>query len=253
MKKNWTMRVALLIVALALITSCFVSGTYAKYITSTSATDTARVAKFGVLLSANGGDLFATQYQKHDNTYTKGDYTVISSNTDKVVAPGTSSADLDADVKFAITGTPEVAVRTVLEFGENLKEVVLPKGTYRDYTVSDPTATFTLSEDYYPVVFTLKQGTNEIASGTLADIKEAVEAAGADYAPNTVLDAEFVLSWEWVFEQTTGTGSDAQVNHLIDQADTYLGNVAAGIVDNVPTGVCTQIAYTVNITVTQID
>ena len=51
MKKNWTMRVALLIVALALITSCFVSGTYAKYVTSTTASDSARVAKFGVQLA----------------------------------------------------------------------------------------------------------------------------------------------------------------------------------------------------------
>ena len=54
MKKNWTMRVALLIVALTLITSCFVGGTFAKYVTGASYEDTARVAKFGVLLSIDG-------------------------------------------------------------------------------------------------------------------------------------------------------------------------------------------------------
>lgn len=51
-KKHWTLRAAGLLFALVLITSCFVGGTFAKYVTSKSASDSARVAKFGVVIEA---------------------------------------------------------------------------------------------------------------------------------------------------------------------------------------------------------
>ena len=44
-KKNRTLRAAVLMLALVLITSCFVGGTFAKYVTSGDAGDNARVAK----------------------------------------------------------------------------------------------------------------------------------------------------------------------------------------------------------------
>ena len=59
-KKNWTLRAAVLMLALVLITSCFVGGTFAKYVTSGSGTDSARVAKFGVTVKANV-DVFAKE------------------------------------------------------------------------------------------------------------------------------------------------------------------------------------------------
>ena len=66
-KKNWTMRAAVLMLVLVLITSCFVGGTFAKYVTSGSGTDSARVAKFGVTVTASG-DLFAKEYATDDQT-----------------------------------------------------------------------------------------------------------------------------------------------------------------------------------------
>lgn len=53
-KTGKTMRVAGLLLALVLVTSCFVGGTFAKYVTSGTGTDSARVAKFGVEITANG-------------------------------------------------------------------------------------------------------------------------------------------------------------------------------------------------------
>ena len=50
LKNNRTMRAAVLLLALVLITSCFVGGTFAKYVTSGDAADLARVAKWGCLL-----------------------------------------------------------------------------------------------------------------------------------------------------------------------------------------------------------
>ena len=63
LKNNRTMRAAVLLLALVLITSCFVGGTFAKYVTSGDAADHARVAKWGVTVTAHGtGDVFAKEY-----------------------------------------------------------------------------------------------------------------------------------------------------------------------------------------------
>lgn len=98
MKKNRTMRVAVLLMALTLITSCFVGNTFAKYVTSANGSDTARVAKWGIVLTADS-ELFGAQYG------TDNDLVVKSSETDTdVIAPGTKG---DA-VIFTIAGTPEV-------------------------------------------------------------------------------------------------------------------------------------------------
>ena len=300
MKKNWTMRVALLIVALTLITSCFVGGTFAKYVTGASYEDTARVAKFGVLLTIDGDSGFATKYATDDTTY-KGAYTVEA--TDKVVAPGTpaglktetsetevsqennraEATDENKALTFGISGTPEVAVRINIEFGKDFKDVVLPAGTYTDYTqlvpfeleavsadesavVSEAPAaakadtapevgtygyyeTFELKKDYYPIIYTLKEGETVLAKGSLKDIVDFVTAYSetADYAPGTVFNTEFTLTWEWPFER----GETEQEIALYDAADTYLGNVAAGVITDA--NAVTEISFKLTITVTQID
>ena len=61
-KKNWTMRAAVLLFALVLISSCFVGGTFAKYVTSAGGSATARVAKFGVTVTAANDTMFKTAY-----------------------------------------------------------------------------------------------------------------------------------------------------------------------------------------------
>lgn len=304
MKKNWTMRVALLVVALTLITSCFVGGTFAKYVTGASYEDTARVAKFGVLLTIDG-EGFATEYATDDTSY-KGEVTVKAE--EKVVAPGTpaglktetsetevsqennraEATDENKALTFGISGTPEVAVRINIEFGEDFKDVVLPKGTYTDYTklvpfeleedpatssieVSEVTEapadtkadaapevgtygyyeTFTLDEDYHPIVFTLKEAGNDeaLATGSLEDIVDFVTkfSETADYAPGTVFNTSFTLTWAWEFEH----GETEEEIALYDAADTYLGNVAAGVITDA--NAVTEINFDLTITVTQID
>ena len=104
MRKNWTMRVGASLLALTLITSCFVGGTWAKYTTSGTGTDSARVAKFGVTVTGKG-NAFANKYDSAENA------TVIGEGDAKVVAPGTGG-------KLAgvtITGTPEVKVAITYE------------------------------------------------------------------------------------------------------------------------------------------
>ncbi len=112
MKKTNSMRVAVAMLALTLITSCFVGGTFAKYTTSENGGDSARVAKFGVNIDA-GKSTFLDEYEANDETY-NGKYSVASSDGKKVVAPGTSG-EIDL---FSISGTPEVAVRINAEMSK---------------------------------------------------------------------------------------------------------------------------------------
>ena len=163
MKKNNVMRVFSLLLALTLISVCAISGTFAKYVTKVTGTDQARVAKWGVLLNVEG-NAFATEYQAHDQSYKDagGEISVKASNNDQVVAPGTSSADLEQTLVGSVKGTPEVAARYIISGTVN--DVVLAAGTYTDYTelVYDKTTgksayskTFTLDEDYSPVKWNL--------------------------------------------------------------------------------------------------
>ncbi len=244
MKNNKTMKAASALLALTMITSSFVGGTFAKYVTSDSSEDQARVAKFGVVLAAADNSSFETEYKTDDSEY-NGALSVKSSSTDKVVAPGTGTEENEAEsITFTISGTPEVATKVDIEM-EVTKDIYVKAGDHLDWTTSgDVEDKFTLNEDYYPVVFTLKQNGESVASGNLETIKNAVEtyATTAYYAPNTNLEAEFELSWEWAFDDGQGTN---------DKADTLLGNVIAGV--DTDTNVSTEIDYEITFTVTQVD
>ena len=235
-KKNWTLRAAVLMLALVLITSCFVGGTFAKYVTSGSGNDSARVAKFGVTVTANG-DVFAKEYDTNDQTVVG---TIAKSviSTDKVVAPGTTS---NGDfVAATITGTPEVAVRVSYK----LDAASLQLENWKDAD----------DEFYCPLVFRVKNNNgNTVISGMEFQTAEAMKAAlvnavaayTKDYAPGTDLSGKaaetLTISWEWPFE--TGADGDKPANNV---KDTFLGDEAAA-------GRAATVSLTLATTVTQID
>lgn len=198
--KNKFMRIAAVMLMLCLVTTCAISGTFAKYTTSADATDNARVAKWGVNIDVASFKLFATQYKTDDTTFT-GTYSV-SSASDNLLAPGTSGEFTE----IKITGTPEVAVEVKVE---------------STVTISD---NWIVDGDFYcPLVVTV--GTTPIkgtgyddADDFKAAIEEAINGYSAKYEPNedlSAIDANFDISWEWAFE-TTGN----------DEKDTKLGDVA---------------------------
>ena len=234
MKRNRWMRAGGLLVVLTLITSCFVGGTFAKYVTENEGMDTARVAKWGVEVTVTG-DGFKTSYGK-DYAYSnvEGD-TVISSTEEKVVAPGTKGTF--GGVK--ITGKPEVAVKI-----ETTADVDLS-----GWNVADG------DEFYCPLVFTIGDKTingldysRSTAGGEGSfenAIKDAIQKATTkEVEANTDLTEigeNITYSWEWPFENATG-----DVANQSDELDTKLGNNAAN--GNAPT-----VSITVKTTVTQID
>lgn len=234
-KKNGkTLRVAGLLLALVLVTSCFVGGTFAKYVTSGTGTDSARVAKFGVEITATG-TMFAKEYDTDDDnvkaTIAK---SVVSSDESKLVAPGTKGNM----VSMTMTGTPEVAVNVKCE----ATEVKLENWTREDGTF------------YCPLKFTIKgvegnvhiSGLDYNSAATLQNaIKNEIATYSVNYPAKTTLSekntAALGVSWEWAFADATGTMANQS-----DVDDTYLGKQAA-------TATAATVSLTVKTTVTQID
>ena len=243
MKKNKMMRLASAMMVMSLMTTSVISGTFAKYVTSDDAKDSARVAKWGVVVTAEG-TLFGKTYLNAD-TDTPGEdgadaatITVKSSNSENVVAPGTKN---DTGITAVVSGTPEVDVRVVVEVKglapngtteyEEVKDIYLKAGTYPDMTTGDTTDEIEYS-DYYPVKFTLTQnGTKLVDGGKLSEVEAKLEGLTKTYDANTNL-AEKVgtlkLTWAWDYGTAADTDNDPwKLNvELADKADTLLGNLA---------------------------
>ena len=189
MKKNYMMRLAAVLLVLVLLSTCVISGTFAKYVTDGSASDEARVAQFGVVVSGAGNEMFAAEY---DET---GEVTVRA-NVD-VVAPGTQGQLAD----FTITGTPEVKVAV-------------------NYTATLTLTGWDVSGYYCPIVITVNgasvYGTDYADEAEFAAaVKNAVETVSTTYEVGEDLSDVLDISWSWAFE-----GND-------DAKDTALGDASA--------------------------
>ena len=217
MKKNIMMRLSALLLVAVLLTTCVISGTFAKYTTNGSGSDSAKVAAWGVEVTAVVPN--NNEYQATALTATE---TAVSTAGDvKLLAPGSG-------VKFAyigLAGTPEVAVEV----------------TYA------ATLTFTgweyNSAEYMPLVFKVGDQTFKVGDDGIADaaalaakVEAAIEAYTDQHAAGTNLAGEaanLAISCYWAY-----AGNDA--------ADTALGNLAAE--GNAPT-----VSLAVSCTVNQLD
>ena len=218
MKKNVMMRLSALLLVAVLLTTCVISGTFAKYVTSNDGSETARVAKWGVNVTAPTADLFKTDY----------DGTVTSSNSDELVAPGTTSSLAD----FTITGTPEVDVQVTYS-------AVL---TLTGWSIGNP------AEEYCPLIFTVNSskyyigatvGGSEIedVDDLVTAVQSAIAAVSASFEANNTITDTLQVSWAWEYESSTlGT-------YQTDLKDTKLGDL-----DSAP-----SVTLNVICTVTQVD
>ena len=129
MKKNKMMRVASALLVAVLMTTSVISGTFAKYVTTDSASDTARVAKWGVELQVVG-NLFGDTYGASDAIVNSSEFTVKSNQTVAgslvdVVAPGTKN---DNGFAISLKGQPEVAGKVTTTM--TIQNIFLAKNTY---------------------------------------------------------------------------------------------------------------------------
>ena len=222
MKKNKMMRIASALLVATLLTTSVISGTFAKYTTKSTGTDSARVAKWGFqdTSSITLSDLFKNAY---DST--------VKSTTD-VIAPGTEG---EAKFKFDYTepsATPEVAYTFVVD----------TTGSKCDQSIQN-------NEN---IQWKLDDG----QWGTWSQMITAIEALDGDkvedtdagtpanyYAPNTLPTAfngsnEHTVAWRWVFDKDA---ADSKVDR--DAQDTEMGNAAT----------LANVELHINITATQVD
>ena len=258
MKNNKNLKVACGLLALVLLTTSVIGTTLARYTTADSASDTARVAKWGIELAV-GGTLFGTDYAANDATENADQIVAATSQSvsgsANVVAPGTKN---DVGFRLSIAGTPEVAYDVIVtdnknesiylaggytygvmlpEYGVNNATdlsnlyVIESSGAYVKATAYDADETYyrlhdgvSLTDSYYPVEWTVK-GTGNLASlnkttRNLATLATEIGAAVEALEGDAKANsaASFTLTWAWAID-----GNDA--------ADTILGNLIAGGVE----------------------
>lgn len=232
MKKNKMMRIASVLLIAVMMSTCAISGTFAKYVTNGSADDFARVAKWGVKV-VGVGEYFADAYDTDDLIYVGAQSVITSGGVgDALVAPGTSKNDVTT---IKITGKPEVASRVNVIGDVEIGDKWVDKN----------------GDFYCPIIITIKDNTGTVKAtidgktyNNANDFEIAVETYinnfSADYAPNVDLGLEansaISISWEWPF----------YVSGDNDVKDTFLGDEAAE-------GNAATISISVNCTVTQID
>lgn len=232
MKKNTMMRAASALLVAVLLTTCAISGTFAKYVTEDGGSDFARVAKWGVVVEADEFDMFKNEYDTADSVVFAGK-TVVSGKSpkDDILAPGTSGSF--GNVK--ITGTPEVAVDVAIT------GTVALTGDWLDAN----------GDFYCPVKVKVGADTFcgldfDSAANFASAIKGAIDGKSAKYAPNENLantydNTNLDLEWAWDIEGATGTE-----NNQSNVSDTFLGDYAANSGD-------LTISIGIDIVVTQID
>lgn len=242
--------VMLLIALIALL--CFGGYTFSKYVTSGKGSGTASVAKWGYTASVDTSKLFGEEY-KYDAAKTAStvdgtgaNLTVKADSTGgNRVAPGTAGS-----MTFTVGGQAEV--RALLSMGIDVH-------TYKDVVLKIKKTGDTDYTEYHPVKWTLKKGETTVAENvTLKKIAETIhdEAINKMYVPNEKLDSTtYELSWAWVFENNGETVLDLSIN----QVDTILGQMAAGVTGYTPAGYVidtdnssTELAFTFTIQVSQL-
>lgn len=233
MKKNKMMRLASAMMVLTLMSTSVISGTFAKYVTSDSASDSARVAKWGISLQVVG-DLYGDTYK--DTIIANDDSTMtvqaaeLAVSDKNVVAPGTKN---NAGLSFGLTGKPEVDYQidaTIVSQNIFLKAgtygLMVPvesgkitaenftAGLYKldgdkyvevtsyeavdYYTLEDEV---TLSADYYPVVYDLAgagtdvSNTGNITRDSLNDAASVIALALNGSAVTASTDSQKVSTY----------------------------------------------------------
>lgn len=204
--------------------------TFAKYIeTETTTSKTATVAKWGVVINANATDMFGTDYtdgvsvKRSENTGAGVSAAGVAPAGD-VVAPGTGGS-----TTVSISGTPEVSSKITFAVTGT------PIGIYDEIISYEPIR--------WTVVKTGENGTTGLPSGsTFAQLQTYFTKETAEYDPNDSLSATYVISWRWAFDKD-------EANHIIDDNDTKLANIVAGI--ETDANDVTEFTFGISVTVEQ--
>lgn len=242
MRKNRTMRTASVLCACALITSCFVGGTMAKYTSTASGSDTARAAKWSILV--NGKDIATAENQKmdfdlfgtvagdtgariEDELYNDADVVDIDADTgDTIIAPGTTGK-----FNLEITNMSEVTADITIKLAEQDNGDIPILYSFGD-------------EDSWHTYGDLAAQVDSTYGGDWGSMLAALSDLGNMKALDRVQPAETVsipVYWKWAYE----TEDDVEG---VDYAQTDASDTAIGVA-----GTPQNVTITATVTATQVD
>ena len=257
MKKNVLMRAASGLLVATMLTTCAISGTFAKYVTQDNGGDVARVAKWGVTLQVEG-DLYSQKYLNGSNTATDADGATIGVDGKQnigtqlqVVAPGTKN---DGNgFYFGINGKPEVDSKTKVTIttqniflGEGRYGVMVPvadgvltEENYEEIVAKGELYTGTVGGTYTLVTtgsapdatlsyFTLEDEVNVAAKYWPVVYKMTGNAEGTTVTSNDTEDSLAKIA-EQIFEQIN---KDDTANLVEDTQNVKTATVESGIIEN---------------------
>ncbi len=238
MKKNVMMRVASALGVAVLLTTCAISGTFAKYATSTSGGGNARVAKWGFSAptSVTINNLF-----KYEDGGVKADAT--SGKVEGLIAPGTENT-----VSFGFTYSNGNGTETIAAPEVDYTFQVTATGTcddsikdntnikwYLDGSLATATGKTEGSWDALIAAIEALDGNVAADGSNPANKYEAGNLPTAFY--NGHANGEHTVGWKWLFDENNPTGTTNN-----DSGDTTMGN--ATTLDDV--------SLTITITATQL-
>ncbi len=258
-KRNPLPRLGAAVLVLTLATTALLSGTMAKYTSTVSGTDTARVAKFDytvhqneetvqLLETATPLDIFGTSA---DDTGVMG---TDDTNEQKLVAPG-----MEGYFGFTFTNKSEVAVQATFDSLGYENENGLPliyyfnggyysdlyDGAYGAYTFfrheGDETGVI-LDGDMDDLLAALNGYQNMAAvAGEPGGVSREAASFLAPTDKVTYTQASVQLNWFWAYEARLTTDDPSSQPLLMDAYDTALGENGTYMVTMAPVVRMTQI------------
>ena len=213
MRKNKFMRAASGLLVAVLLTTCVISGTFAKYTTTSTGADSARVATWGFddKASIKLDNLFDKAYSNTD-----GNETVKSVDAD-VIAPGTNGF---ATFQFKYSGakaTPEVGYTfNVSTDGSSIKDAIKKNSNIQ----------WKLDDENWGTWDQMIADIEALDGNKAADTDKKTPADY--YAPNSLPTAfneknqTHTVSWQWKFDENNNDVTDTEMGNAADLADVTL-------------------------------
>ncbi len=230
MKTNKTMRIASVLLVLVLLSTCAISGTFAKYTSTANSSDSARVAYWGWSpATMNIEGLFATSYTDDNGMLASAD----------AIAPGTKNSATFGFAYKANTNDSVTAPEVAYQFDVDVV------ATCDESIKNNPNIVWSLDDALAPAVAESAEGAGDgKAAGSFDALVAAIEDLqnGDDddniYNPGELpsafdaADETHKISWEWKFDENNN-----------DATDTAMGNADP----------LAQVSIEITVTATQLD
>lgn len=209
MKKNAMLKIAAILMVAVLLTTCAISSTFAKYVTTgdPSDTETARVAKWGVTIESSASGIFAKAFE-NGSADEDGNDVASTAATDNLLAPGTSKTGA---IAATLEGTPEVAFKFETAANVTFTGWTVDGNFYCPLVVKVDNVAYK-SGDKYNDANNIEK-TIDSAANFAECIELAIEAAGTQEFPAaTAIDSvetaiNIPIEWSWAFS-TDADGDD---------------------------------------------